>query len=85
MISLIMMTNVKKICTEKHQPESQFLKGILAIPARRALEKEKINNLEQLSDYKEKEQLQFHGFGKNTIEKLRNFMQENNFTFKSEF
>lgn len=85
MISLIMMTNVNKICTEKHQPENQFLKGILAIPARRALEKEKINTLEQLSDYTEKELLQFHGFGKNTIEKLRNFMQENNFTFKSEF
>ncbi|WP_228455266.1 hypothetical protein [Chryseobacterium sp. Tr-659] len=59
-----------------------FLQGVIAIPARRALEKEKIDSLEKLSDYSEKEIMQMHGFGKNTMMKLKNYMKENQVCFK---
>nr|WP_315035360.1 DNA-directed RNA polymerase subunit alpha C-terminal domain-containing protein [uncultured Chryseobacterium sp.] len=60
----------------------EFLRGIIAIPARKALEKEKINSLEKLSDYSEKEILQLHGFGKNTVMKLKDYMKEHQMCFK---
>ena len=47
-----------------------------------SLEKEKINSLEKLSDYSEKEIMQLHGFGKNTMVKLKNYMKENQVGFK---
>ena len=75
---------LKPICTENHVVENNFLQGIIANPARRALEKEKIDSLGKLSDYSENELMKFHGFGKNTILKLKNYMQENNFSFKTD-
>ncbi|KAA2224937.1 hypothetical protein FW780_05710 [Chryseobacterium sediminis] len=65
-----------------YDPKEEFLHGVIAIPARRALEKEKINSLEKLSDYSEKEIMQLHGFGKNTMVKLKNYMKENQVWFK---
>ncbi|ASE64267.1 hypothetical protein EGY07_06935 [Chryseobacterium indologenes] len=65
-----------------YNPKDEFLYGVIAIPARRALEKEKIDSLEKLSDYSENEILQLHGFGKNTIVKLKNYMEENQVFFK---
>ncbi|UTX50871.1 hypothetical protein KIK00_06680 [Chryseobacterium sp. MA9] len=65
-----------------YDPKEEFLHGVIAIPARRALEKEKINSLEKLSDYSEKEIMQLHGFGKNTMVKLKNYMKENQVCFK---
>ncbi|AZA80168.1 hypothetical protein EG347_05200 [Chryseobacterium sp. G0186] len=59
-----------------------FLHGVIAIPARKALKKEKIDSLEKLSDYSEKEIMQLHGFGKNTMMKLKDYMQENQVFFK---
>ncbi|WP_228414259.1 DNA-directed RNA polymerase subunit alpha C-terminal domain-containing protein [Chryseobacterium sp. CH21] len=60
----------------------EFLHGVIAMRARKALEKEKINSLEKLSDYSEKEIMQLHGFGKNTMMKLKNYMKENQMCFK---
>lgn len=84
MINLIIMAKcLTSICVVNHVVENDFLKGIIAIPARRALEKEKIDSLEKLSDYSEKEIMQMHGFGKNAMEKLKNYMKENNVSFKN--
>lgn len=83
MINLIIMAGFKNY-TEDDIQACCFLKGILAISARRALQKEKIDSLEKLSDYTEKELLQFHGFGKNTVEKLKIYMKENDFAFRFE-
>ena len=46
-------------------------------------EKEKIDSLEKLSDYSEKEIMQLHGFGKNTMQKLKVYMNENHVSFKN--
>ena len=74
---------LKPICTENHAKKNNFLQGIIAMPARKALEKEKIDSLEKLSDYSEQEIMQFHGFGKNTIQRLKNHMKENQISFKN--
>ncbi|MCD0457085.1 hypothetical protein LPB85_16670 [Chryseobacterium sp. LC2016-27] len=75
---------LKPICTENHVVENKFLQGIIAMPARRVLEIKQIDSLTKLSDYSEKEVMKFHGFGKNTISKLKNYMKENNFSFKDQ-
>lgn len=78
MINLVIMAKfLKPICTDCHVVSNDFLKGVIAMPARRALEKEKIDSLEKLSDYSESELLQFHGFGKNTMQKLKVYMKNN--------
>lgn len=78
MINLVIMAKfLKPICTDRHVVSNDFLKGVIAMPARRALEKEKIDSLEKLSDYSENELLQFHGFGKNTMQKLKVYMKNN--------
>lgn len=84
MINLIIMAKcLTSICVVNHVVENDFLRGIIAMPARRALEKEKIDSLEKLSGYSEKEIMQMHGFGKNAMEKLKNYMKENNVSFKN--
>jgi len=84
MINLVIMAKcLKPICTEHHVVKNNFLHGIIAMPARRALAKEKIDSLGKLSDYSENELMKFHGFGKNTMLKLKNYMKENNFSLKS--
>ncbi|WP_230040281.1 DNA-directed RNA polymerase subunit alpha C-terminal domain-containing protein [Chryseobacterium sp. Bi04] len=77
-----MSKSLNSIYTINYDPKEDFLHGVIAIPARRALEKEKIDSLEKLSDYSEKEIMQMHGFGKNTMEKLKNHMKENQMFFK---
>jgi len=84
MINLIIMAKcLSSICVVSHVVEGDFLQGIIAMPARRALEKEKINSLEKLSDYSEKEIMELHGFGKNAMEKLKIYMKENQVSFKN--
>ncbi|WP_228447897.1 hypothetical protein [Chryseobacterium sp. KBW03] len=77
-----MSKSLNSIYTFNYDPQEEFLYGVIAIPARKALEKEKINSLEKLSDYSEKEIMQLHGFGKNTMVKLKNYMKENQVGFK---
>ncbi|RNA62684.1 hypothetical protein D1631_12440 [Chryseobacterium nematophagum] len=85
MINLIIMAKcLSSICDVNHNRKEDFLKGVIALPARRALEKEKIDSLEKLSDYSEKEIIQFHGVGRYTIEKLKIYMKEHNVSFKPE-
>ncbi|SDR03035.1 hypothetical protein SAMN05421664_3192 [Chryseobacterium soldanellicola] len=74
---------LSSICVVSHVVEGDFLKGIIAMPARRALEKEKIDSLEKLSDYSEQEIMQLHGFGKNAMQKLKIYMKENQISFKN--
>jgi hypothetical protein len=74
---------LSSICVVSHVVEGDFLQGIIAMPARRALEKEKINSLEKLSHYSEKEIMELHGFGKNAMEKLKIYMKENQVSFKN--
>lgn len=70
------------MCPPCHQEKDDFLKGIIATPARKALEKEKIDSLEKLSEYSEDEIAQLHGFGKNTMNRLKLYMKEHQVSFK---
>lgn len=84
MINLVIMAKcLSSICAVSHVVQGEFLQGVIAMPARRALEKEKIDSLEKLSNYSEEEIMQLHGFGKNTMEKLKNYMKENHVSFKN--
>lgn len=83
MINLVIMARcLNSIGTDHHIIKGNFLCGVISMPARRALEKEKIDSLEKLSGYSEEEIMQFHGFGKNAMEKLKNHMKEHKVSFK---
>lgn len=69
------------ICEEERKPKDNFL-SLLGAPARRALENNGISTLEQLSKYREKEVLNFHGMGKSTIPKLYKLLADKGFSFK---
>lgn len=85
MLNLVIMARcLGPVCTDDHSVKGDFLKGIIAMPARRALEKEKIDTLEKLSGYSEEEIMNFHGFGKNTMERLKKHMAEYQVFFKDE-
>lgn len=83
MINLVIMSkSLNSMYAVNYDLTEDFLHGVIAVPARKALKKEKIDSLEKLSDYSEKEIMQLHGFGKNTIMKLKDYMQENQVFFK---
>jgi DNA-directed RNA polymerase alpha subunit len=69
-------------CEQERKPESGFL-SLLSAPARRALEHNGIQSLQQLSTYSEKEILKFHGMGPASLPKLRAALQEEGLVFKS--
>jgi hypothetical protein len=69
------------ICEREATPDSGFL-SLLSAPARRALENNGITSLEQLSAYREKEILQFHGMGPSSLPKLRTALESNGLSFK---
>ncbi|MCJ7932373.1 MAG: hypothetical protein MUW56_01740 [Chryseobacterium sp.] len=77
-----MSKSLNAVYAVNYDSKEEFLHGIIAFPARRALEREKIDSLEKLSDYSEKEIMQLHGFGKNTVAKLKTYMKENQVFFK---
>lgn len=84
MINLVIMAKcLHSICAVSYAVQGNFLQGIIPLPARRTLEKEKIDSLEKLSDYSEKEILQMHGFSKNAVQKLKVYMMENDIYFKN--
>ncbi|KPH14880.1 hypothetical protein AMQ68_05500 [Chryseobacterium sp. ERMR1:04] len=74
---------LSSFCVVNHVVKGEFLQGVIAMPARRTLEREKIDSLEKLSNYSEEEVMQFHGFGKNTMMKLKNYMKEQQVSFKN--
>jgi len=70
------------ICEKENKPISGFL-SLISAPARRALEREGINSLTQLSKLREKELLQLHGMGPKAIAKLKNILADNSIFFSS--
>jgi len=68
------------ICEKENKPMSGFLSSISA-PARRALEREGINSLIQLSKHSEKELLQLHGMGPKAIVILKQLLTEKKLSF----
>lgn len=71
------------ICEKERKTQIVFFTSIVA-PARRALENNGINTLEQLSNYSKKEILLFHGMGKTSIPKLQQLLTDNGLDFKPE-
>ncbi|WP_325401596.1 RNA polymerase alpha subunit C-terminal domain-containing protein [Agriterribacter sp.] len=69
------------VCEAGRKPQNGFL-SLLPAPARRALENNGITTLKQLSKFSEKELMQFHGFGKHSIPKLRTALEKENLAFK---
>lgn len=70
------------ICENDRKPVDGFLSK-LGAPARRALERENITSLENLAKWSEKDLLQLHGLGPNSIPILENALNEMGLTFKS--
>ncbi len=71
------------ICEEERKPKDNFL-SLLGAPARRALEREGITTLEQLSTYSAKAILALHGMGKSTLPKLRELLSKAGLSFTDE-
>lgn len=71
------------ICESERQPSTGFLSLIYA-PARRALEKEGITDLETLSTYTQKEILSLHGMGTSSIPILEAALKAEGLKFKRE-
>jgi len=69
------------ICEAGRKPQADFLKK-LASPARRALERENISTLKQLSQYSEKTLLSLHGLGPSAIPILKNELKEKGLSLK---
>jgi len=69
------------VCEKERKPKDNFL-SLLGAPARRALERENIRTLDDLSKYSEKEILALHGIGKSSIPKLQELLLEQGLTFK---
>jgi len=55
---------------------------LLGAPARRALEREGITSLQQLSQWTEAEIMGLHGIGPSTLPKLKKALKEAGLTFK---
>ena len=69
------------LCEDQRKPDEGFLSEIAA-PARRALEDNKINTLEKLATFSEKEILSFHGMGKSGLIKLKTLLNKKGLHFK---
>lgn len=69
------------ICENESKPGTGFL-SVIAAPARRALEREGIITLQQLSKRTETEILQLHGMGPGTLPKLHSALATIGLSFK---
>ena len=69
------------ICENERKPKDNFL-SLLVAPARRALEREHIKTLLDLSKWSEKEILNLHGIGKSSIPILKKELNNNGLDFK---
>jgi len=68
-------------CEKDNKPESGFL-SLISAPARRALQREGIATLKQLSRYTEEELAALHGVGPATFPKLRAALKDEGLSFK---
>jgi len=71
------------ICESEREPAASFMEG-LAAPARRALEREQIFSLKDLSAYTRKDLLALHGFGKSSIPVLESALNAAGLDFKQD-
>ena len=69
------------ICENERKPIDGFL-SLLPAPARRALEREQIKNLEQLSKRSKTEIMQLHGMGQTSITKLKEALKLKGLEFR---
>ena len=69
------------ICEEERKPVDGFL-SLLSAPARRALEREQIKMLEQLSKRSKAAIMQLHGMGPTSITKLNEALQLKGLAFR---
>lgn len=70
------------VCEKKRKPEQGFMSKLPA-PARRALERERIDVVEKLANYSRKEILALHGVGPGSIPKLEESLNKKGLTFKT--
>jgi uncharacterized protein YdhG (YjbR/CyaY superfamily) len=71
------------VCEQGRKLQDGFL-SLLSAPARRALEKNGITTLQQLSRVSEKEVLLLHGMGPASLPKLRSALQNSGLSFRKE-
>lgn len=69
------------VCEQERKPQNGFL-SMIAAPARRALERESIFTLNQLSMFSKKDLLKLHGFGPGSIPKLEKALKAEGLNFK---
>lgn len=69
------------ICEKERKPQTGFL-SLVAAPARRALENAGIKTLHQLAKHSEREILQLHGMGPNSVVKLREALKLEGLSFQ---
>ncbi|MCB0732133.1 MAG: RNA polymerase alpha subunit C-terminal domain-containing protein [Ignavibacteriae bacterium] len=69
-------------CEEIKKPKEGFLSKVSA-PVRRALEREGIITLKELSKYSEKDTLALHGIGPTAIPKLKSELEKVGLNFKN--
>jgi hypothetical protein len=68
------------ICEAKRKPKEGFY-SLLSAPARRALEREGIDDVKKLARFTEKEILKLHGLGPSTIPKLKRALEKEGLSF----
>ena len=71
------------VCEDERKPQAGLL-SLLAAPARRALEREGITTLKQLSKYREEEISALHSIGKNALATLRKTLADKGYSFVKE-
>lgn len=69
-------------CEQERKPDNGFL-SVLSAPASRALENNGVTSLRELSEFKEKEILQFHGMGASSLSKLRSALKNEGLSFRN--
>lgn len=70
------------ICETERKPVAGFL-SLVSAPARRALEREGINTLDELAQYSESEILALHGIGPSSMPKLKEALRNVNSGFRN--
>ncbi|MBL7944009.1 MAG: hypothetical protein JNM00_14665 [Flavobacteriales bacterium] len=70
------------LCEHERKSEAGVF-SVLSAPARRALERENIRSVKDLSTWSEAALLQLHGLGPSSLPKLKNLLSQQGLTFKS--
>lgn len=69
------------VCEEERKPDDGFLSHFAA-PARRALEREGLYSLKQVSTLTEAQLLTLHGFGQSSVKKIRTLLKRAGLRFR---